>query len=351
MNQKILGCILGAATGDAMGAATETKSSRQIREIFGARVKEFRTPPPDVPARGRDAGQVTDAFSIPYILTKHLLKENGKASRELGERALMEWGSTEYFEPFAGMTTRNVVNRLNRIDKMDMWSYIGHLGNKLYKGHYYALSSNGAASKAYPEGLLSNGNIERAIEETVEITMSSHDDPYSISGACAVAAAVSEAIKKETSVYEIVKAAHYGSVRGEELARSRKDIWTYPGPSVTKRIEMAVQIALHCGSKSDITEELAERIGCGAAVAETVPAAIGIFIANQGDTMESIYDAVNIGDETCAAACIVGAVAGAYNGAGSITEGYLDILEEKNSMLLRQQAEEIEKLWKEKLEE
>ena len=114
---------------------------------------------------------------------------------------------------------------------------------------------------------------------------------------------------------------------------------------------MAVQIAMGCGSKSDIIEELGERIGCGAAVAETVPAAIGIFIANQGDTMESIYDAVNIGDETCAAACIVGAVAGAYNGAGSITEGYLDILEEKNSMLLRQQAEEIEKFWKEKLEE
>lgn len=148
MNQKILGCILGAAAGDAMGAATETKSARQIQETFGGRVEEFKIPPDDVLAHGRKAGQVTDAFSIPYILTEYLLKEGGKASKELGERALMEWGRTEYFAPFAGMTTRNVVNRLNQEEHMDMWSYIGHLGNKLYKGHYYALSSNGAASKA-----------------------------------------------------------------------------------------------------------------------------------------------------------------------------------------------------------
>lgn len=43
--------------------------------------------------------EVTDAFSIPYT-TEHLIKEGGKATRELGERALLEWGETEYFGPF-----------------------------------------------------------------------------------------------------------------------------------------------------------------------------------------------------------------------------------------------------------
>lgn len=344
MNQKILGCILGAATGDAMGAATETKSSRQIEKVFGGRVKEFRTPPEDVMACGRKAGQVTDAFSIPYVLTEYLIKEKGKASKKLGERALAEWGKTEYFVPFAGMTTRNVVNRLNQESHMDMWSYIGHLGNKLYKGHYYALSSNGAASKAYPAGLFSGGDVEKAIRDAVELTMASHDDPYCISGACAAAAAVSEALKEDTTLYDIIKAAHYGSVQGEKLARARKDIWTYPGPSVTKRLEMAAEIAMHGGSREELVRELGEKIGNGPAVAETLPTALGILIINQGDTMESIYDAVNIGDETAATACIAGAVAGAYNGAGSITEGYLEFLEERNQMELWRQAEEIERI-------
>ena len=51
----------------------------------------------------------------PYILTKHLLQEEGKASRKVGEEALLEWGEAEYFEPFAGMTTRNVVKRLKPV--------------------------------------------------------------------------------------------------------------------------------------------------------------------------------------------------------------------------------------------
>ena len=77
---------------------------------------------------------------------------------------------------------------------------------------------------------------------------------------------------------------------------------------------MAVEIAMHSGSTEDVVRELGERIGSGPAIAETVPMALGILVANQGDTMQSIYDAVNIGDETSAIACIVGAIAGTYHG-------------------------------------
>ena len=35
MYKKILGCLLGAAAGDAMGAATETRTRQQIEETFG----------------------------------------------------------------------------------------------------------------------------------------------------------------------------------------------------------------------------------------------------------------------------------------------------------------------------
>ena len=75
MNKKILGCLLGAAVGDAMGSATETKSTRQIEKVFGGRVTTFCEPPMDTLARGRKAGQITDAFSIPYILTKHYFRK------------------------------------------------------------------------------------------------------------------------------------------------------------------------------------------------------------------------------------------------------------------------------------
>ena len=51
MNNKYLGCLLGAAIGDAMGAVTEMRTRKQIEEKFGY-VREFLTPPDDTFARG-----------------------------------------------------------------------------------------------------------------------------------------------------------------------------------------------------------------------------------------------------------------------------------------------------------
>ena len=321
-----------------MGAATEAKSTGQIKEIFGGRVESCQKPPRDVQARGRKPGQVTDAFSIPYMLTNAIMQADGKITRKIAMESLLEWGDTEYFEPFAGMTTRKAIIEMNRQKKMNTWDYIGHLGNKLFKGHYYALSSNGAAVKAYPAGLFSNGNVDKAIENAMEIAISSHDDPWSVSGACAIAAAICEAMKYDATVYSIVQAAKYGCREGEALARKRTDIHVYPGPSVAKRLDMAIDIALHTSDDKNPVDELRDCIGSGPAIAETVPTAIGIFIAERGDTMKCICDGVNIGDETSAIASIVGALCGTFRGSRSFPEDYLDFLNEQNGFDLELQA-------------
>ncbi len=83
-------------------------------------------------------------------------------------------------------------------------------------------------------GLLHPDDLDKAIADTIELTMASHDDPLSISGACAVAAAISRGMADEVSVYDMVQAALYGARKGEELAGKRKDIWVYPGPSTIR---------------------------------------------------------------------------------------------------------------------
>ncbi len=332
MRNKIAGSLYGAAIGDAMGAVTEGMSAEQILDRFGEEVTGFLEPLPETPSYGRVAGQVTDAFSIPYFF----LQELGICAREeedissIAEKALMHWGKSEYFEPFAGMTTRKVISRLNSMDKIGDWDYAGHLGNKLFKSHYYALSSNGAATKAFPAGLLSRGNVDTAIKYAMEISLSSHDDPYSISGACAVAAAVSEALNSDSSTYKIVQAGLYGAKQGESLARQWDGIFVYPGPSVLKRIEMAIEIGLHAGDSNRIMQELRDKIGCGPAIAETVPASFGILIAAQAKTMECIIRGVNIGDETSAVASIVGGISGCFRGVESLPEDYRDMVERQN---------------------
>lgn len=334
---KYLGCILGAAAGDAMGAPTETKSTRQIAAMWGGRVCDFQTPPADVPSRGRAKGQVTDAFSIPYVLTKHLLAAEGRVSRSLATAALKEWGQSEWFEPFAGMTTRKVINRLNEDDNISVWAYAGHLGNKLFKGHYYALSSNGAAVKAYPAALLHPGDFAATVNDTVELTLASHDDPISISGACAVAAAISVACKEQAKLYDMIVAALNGAREGDRLAREQKDIWIYPGPTVIDRLPMAIEIAVTKGSAA-ITK-IRDLIGSGPAIAETVPAAFGLLIAHDGQVLPALYDAVNIGDETAAIASLVGALGGTLQGAQAFPDYYLPLLDAANGFDLKLQAE------------
>ncbi|MCR4962565.1 MAG: ADP-ribosylglycohydrolase family protein [Firmicutes bacterium] len=336
LQDKYLGCITGAAAGDALGAAGEPLSTTQIMQIYGGRITDFVTPSEQSLSRGRKAGQVTDAFSIPYFLSQQLFLNHGQASRRAGEEALRQWGESPWFGPFAGMTTRKVVNRLKQDDRQEMWSYAGHLGNKLFKGHYYALSSNGAAVKAWPAALLHPGDVDAAIAAAVELTMASHDDPLSISGACAMAAAVSRALDGNVTLYAITEAAKYGAAEGEKQARARKDIWLYPGPSVSRRLDMSIDVAVK--GDANAMEELRDIIGSGPAVAETFPVAIGLLIANQGDVMAALLDGVNIGDETAAIASIIGAIGGAWRGAGIFPKHYLTTVDQANDFDLKRFA-------------
>lgn len=336
VNSKILGCILGAASGDAMGAATENRSTEQIEEKFGERVKDYKIPPEGSLAYGRQAGQVTDAFSISYILGKHLQEAKGKVSTNIGIEALKEWGESEWFEPFAGMTTRKVVKRLKQDNNISSWAYSGILGSKLFKGHYYALSSNGAATKAYIAALCNPGDIDKTIDDTIKLTLASHDDVYSISGACAVSAAISRALVSESTLYSVIQAAIYGASKGEELARADKNILDYPGASVLKRIYMAVNIGV-CGIEGG-ADKVRAILGCGPAIAETVPAALALLIIHKGDVRKAIEDAVNLGDETSAIASVCGQIGGAINGASMFAKEEVDFLNKANSFELEQFA-------------
>ena len=64
---KLLGCLAGAAIGDSMGGPTEERSTEMILEDFGGYVTDFRDAPLDTWAYGAKAGMVTDDFSLAYF--------------------------------------------------------------------------------------------------------------------------------------------------------------------------------------------------------------------------------------------------------------------------------------------
>lgn len=300
--EKILGCLLGAAVGDAMGAATETRSAGQIKEKFGGYVTGFIEPPDDVFARGLPAGSVTDDFSLAYYTAMSIIAHKGRVNESTAKDALLSWSSSKWFS-FAGPTTSKAVNKLKGIEsEPGPYSFLSYDSSK---------GSNGSAMKICPVGILSNGNISKAIKDAITICLPTHDNNTSLAGACAVAAAISCAMHDNPTVDNIIEAGLQGAQAGD--AYGKKFAKEIANPSVYKRMELAVKIGKE-NSKDmpKAMQELADIIGTGLSAAEAVPCAFGIFAAANGDVMKSIVAGVNIGGDTDTIATIVGAIAGAY---------------------------------------
>ena len=330
MYNKILGGLVGAAAGDAMGAPTETRTRQQIAEKFGGYVTDFLEPPADTFGRGNRAGQVTDDFSIAYVALEEILKA-GKVDEESAIAGLLKWADMpEFFERFAGPTTRARVLEL----KGEVVERVGFVpANENNK------ASNGAAMKSAPIALLSLGDVDKAIDYVVTVGKITHNNNIALSGAAAIAAAVAAAMKEGATLEDVVEASIYGAAKGDRIGR--ETALTLAGPSVETRIRWAVKVASEAANLSEAIDAIADSVGCGLMTAEAVPAAIGLCVAAKGNTVDAICAAVNIGDDTDTVATMAGGILGALNGVESMPERYLQLMEQENNMDLQKMAERI----------
>ena len=172
--------------------------------------------------------------------------------------------------------------------------------------------------------------------------MVTHDNYLAISGGSAVAAAVAEAVTPDADVYSIIQAGIYGAKEGARIGREiGRDV---AGPSVVKRIEMAVDIGLGKGTQEEKMVEIAERIGMGLHVAEAIPSAFGFFAAGSGNPMDAIIGAVNAGYDTDTVATMAGAMAGALSGSAAFPEHFLPTMEKINGFEIRKTADDVERI-------
>lgn len=339
MNQdKILGCLLGGAVGDAMGAATEVRTREQIKAYFGTYVRDFYTPPGDTFAHGCRRGQITDDFSIAYMNSVEIAEAGGEISEEIAKRALLKWYEVPEFKRFAGPTTKAAILKLKgeRFPQKD--AFIPAVDNG--KG------TNGAAMKAAPIALFSGGDEEQAIRHTITMCKVTHNNNVALSGACAVASATAAALRDETSLDAVIEAGIRGAASGDRLGRECSAVLC--GPSVEKRIRKAVELGLLAEHMEDAAEAIEKQIGSGLMAAEAVPAAFGLIAAAGGDLLEAIYGGVNIGDDTDTVATMIGGILGAYKGASCFPGEYLKIIRDNNRIDIEGLSVKIGRLMQEK---
>lgn len=337
MFDRILGGLIGAGAADAMGAATEGRTTKQIEEYFGHKVTDFEKVPPDTFGAGNEPGQVTDDFSSAWFIADHILKNKGQVTEQAVKAALIDWSEhAVFFDRFAGPTTRLAIRRFKG-ETIEETGGVNLVSRQ---------ATNGAAMKIAPVGLISGGDTRRAIKDAITVTMVTHDNYLALSGACAVAAAVSRALLPDADLYNVIQAglfgAEQGELRGREIARD------VAGPSVCKRMEMAVAIGLGPGTEEEKMTEISQRIGTGLHISEAVPAAFGFIAASGGRAMGTIISAVNAGYDTDTVGTIAGAIAGTLQGRQAFPEHFLPTLEKANGLKIESLVRRIHRLIQER---
>lgn len=74
-------------------------------------------------------------------------------------------------------------------------------------------------------------------------------------------------------------------------------------------------------------------------MSEAVPAAFGILLICNGDSLDTVYEAVNIGYDTDTVAAIAGSIVGALNGTKGIKEEFFEIINRENEISLEETAQ------------
>ena len=321
--EKIKGTFIVAGMGDALGAPSEAWSRDEIEKQFGGPIRDFVDPTVNLYVADNLVGEVTDDTSQMYEMALAIIGSKGNFTVHDTAKAFVEQSEKypKYYPRNAGPTTRYVIEELKAgKDPVEL----GRMGGTFERG-----TSNGAAMRIAPAGVLYPGNLDKTIEVAITMTQPSHGTQHAYSGACAIACGISEALTEDADLYSITKACLYGAKRGEEIGKEEARI--APGFATYEKIVKAIEIALTSDNMDEAMDRLERYVGNDGTVQSTVGTAVGLFLASNGDSMDTIIGGANIGGDTDTIACIAGMLAGAYNGLEGIDQDKFEVFSKANT--------------------
>ena len=322
---RAYGAVVGGAIGDAMGMPASFLTREQIKNTYGY-IKDFLKPDDDVQKYhgSLEAGDITDDTMESIIVSKVLIEHNG-FSEEAFNNEMKKWAIEQKMleSTVIGPSTRRYLTAL--IEGRDPKETSG-------KGN-----TNGSAMRAAPIGVKYYNDIAKCIEAAVASSLPSHGSKPAVAAACAVAAAVSGGVHGGYSPNEILNMAYDAALYGEKKGA---DI---TAPMVSKRIKLIESIvdSVGEGSINDILDEIAGVFGASMFAYESVPVALAIFYAVNGNAKEGILGAVNTGDDADTNGSICGNICGAYSGASGLPDEWKERVQKTSSVDFKTEAQKL----------
>jgi ADP-ribosylglycohydrolase len=308
----IIGSLYGQALGDACGMPAYFHPN-QTWEYFDGWLEPLQPAPDDHPLHaGFQAGQVTDDTYLTIALAKAVIAE-GQVTAEGAAQAIINW-----YDQLDGDNTPAIDPGLRRIVAALKTGTAANVTGLEFSTLLWSMGIS-------PLGLIHAGDPDAAIEDTVTVCVSTGASNVAVSGACAVAAAVAQAVLPDTTLEEIVDMAIHGAQLGFRHGTPGL------GASVARKIDMAVNWALQADiSNRDCLQNFYDFIGSTLCVADVVPCALGVLTMANGNPVDTAIYAANLSGKADTVGAIAGAIAGAWQTTHVISDEYLDCLRQAN---------------------
>jgi ADP-ribosyl-[dinitrogen reductase] hydrolase len=297
LKSKYIGCILGAAIGDALGKQNEGLNRYDILKM-GYRTSYGKSQP-GCPGEKLKPGQYTDDTEQMLVLASSIIKCHGFDVQDFSNR-IAQWGKDILSDPtrktFLGPASSQAINRLNSGTN---WKDAGS-----------DISSCGSAVRVAPIGLFYKdlGEIE---SKAALSSLPTHNNQGSVAGAVAVAVGVRCAI---------MGLEHHQIIKESSSRASKYDI------------ELANKIEISFKKRYEEPDNIFSELGTSYSVYETVPCAFYCFSRYFDSPEKVILEGVNAGGDTDSIACIAGALCGALYGKSLIPDRWINGLENRKTI-------------------
>jgi ADP-ribosyl-[dinitrogen reductase] hydrolase len=293
LRERVVGCVLGLALGDALGAPFELRRREEIPDPLPA----FETS-----SQGPVPGTGTDDTAMARNLWRSLVERGGLDTADVLERHLA-WFATD--PPGVGNLTRRVLGGIRDGDPDAARRYVEERGPEVS-------ATNGSVMYCAPLGAFRASRPELLLEEAPALSAITHWDERCRTACLAVTLAAAALVRGEAPVTAVEHAvtAVLDREGGEELE------YLVAGAGRARRVDgpdrgfalFTAGIALQVAAEAPSFEEGLRRV-------------------------------VALGGDTDTNAAVAGALLGALHGRTSLPDAWLDVLLDRGA--IEEEAEEL----------
>jgi ADP-ribosylglycohydrolase len=318
LHDRALGAFYGLAIGDALGMPTQLLSRTQIAELYGKLVGFEPGPELNPISAGMPAGSVTDDTDQAVIVAQVLLDGDGEIDHRRLASELIAWEQR--------MITKGSLDLLGPSTKRALRAFAaGELEGAGSSG-----DTNGAAMRITPVGIATpigatNLACTNLVERVIQASSLTHDTTVALSGALAVAGAISAALEGAGTIAALhngPELAEVGATRGQYVA----------GANVARKIRWALELVEN-KPVSRALVDIYELVGTSVATQEAVPAAFAIASLSPDDPWQACLMAAGLGGDSDTVAAMAGAIVGAATGIGAFPDAAVEQIRRVNPEL------------------